>query len=305
MPTEHNLARSLDSLGWQSTNDPAQAHFNQCHLNLDQRSCERLEYKQKLADMISQACPGVMPITHTVDSKNFVRICDQLSNKHHWILKPALLNNGCGIRLCPSISDVANYFLSNERYDGPHIVQRYIDPPHLLQGHKYSIRLFVVISNDRGCHLYPKGYFNVAKQAYKKQNWQRACHLTNEHLSHSDQADSIQIPTDKAPHFERIFPALQRITQQVIDAHRHTHPECYQSTDHSAFSLFGFDFMLDEHLRAWLLEVNHGPCFPTDRNHVLQSFLYDDFWQALTQQFVLPIANKQSQTTASQAFLQL
>ena len=30
------------------------------------------------------------------------------------------------------------------------------------------------------------------------------------------------------------------------------------------FEIFGFDIILDENCKAWLLEVNHAPSFETD-----------------------------------------
>ena len=49
--------------------------------------------------------------------------------------------------------------------------------------------------------------------------------------------------------------------------------------------------MLDDQDKMWLLEVNHGPCFPIESHHPLQEILYQKFWQSMIDQFVLPIVN--------------
>ena len=47
--------------------------------------------------------------------------------------------------------------------------------------------------------------------------------------------------------------------------------------------------MCDDRDHMWLLEANHGPCFPIEPHHPLQETLYQDFWKAVVAQFVLPI----------------
>jgi hypothetical protein len=56
-------------------------------------------------------------------------------------------------------------------------------------------------------------------------------------------------------------------------------------------ALFGFDFLVDENMRAWILEANHGPCFPITETHALHTLLYDEFWRSFIERFVLPIAD--------------
>lgn len=294
-PTEFNIAKQLRASGFEYSNHNGNCDFSDQHLHLDTTACEQLEYKDQLAKLCAQYCPSIIPPSFTIDYQSAACIAKQLPNGCRWILKPALMNNGEGIVLCETRQAIIEHFASNRCYDGPHIVQQYIEPPHLLQGHKYSLRLFIVLTNAKSSYLYPHGYFNVCKQPYTASDLTKIhAHLTNEHLSMAEHADSIQIPTSRAPHFDSIFFELQRITQQLLQAHQSANPEFYQSVDVNALSLFGLDFMLDAKLRAWLLEVNHGPCFPVEPNHILQSHLYDGFWQCLNQEIVLPIANRQA-----------
>ncbi len=41
----------------------------------------------------------------------------------------------------------------------------------------------------------------------------------------------------------------------------------------------GVDLMLDNQENIFLLEMNHGPCFPTTPHHPLQCSLYEGFWR--------------------------
>ena len=217
MPTAFNIQQTLEQRGYHCEKTAQHADFSDVNLLLDENYTEHLEFKHLLAALCATHCPEVMPMTYAIDQSNFTSVCQQAPSNQLWILKPSLLNNGEGLRLCPQLSDVTDYFLSNKRFDGPHVLQQYIHPPHLLQGHKYSIRLFVVMTNYCGAYLYPEGYFNVTKQPYNADDFTNiACHLTNEHLTHGDEPDSIQIPTSKAPHFESIFNQLKSIITKVI-----------------------------------------------------------------------------------------
>ncbi|MDF1797276.1 MAG: hypothetical protein P1U63_12140 [Coxiellaceae bacterium] len=306
MPTAFNIQKILEQRGYPREKSEQSAKFSDCNLLLDEKCTEQLEFKHLLAQLTAQHCPDVMPLTYYIDQSNFDKVCQQAPPNQQWILKPSLLNNGEGLRLCPTLSDVSDYFLSNQRFDGPHVLQQYINPPHLLQGHKYSIRLFVVITNYCGAYLYPEGYFNVAKQAYSENEFADiACHLTNEHLTHADEPDSIQIPTSKAPHFQSIFKALEAIITKLISGLKLEAPQLFTPNSDKGFSIFGFDFMLDKQLRAWLLEVNHGPCFPTTDQHILHQHLYNDFWQAIVDNFVQLIIDNHPTTKKKTSFFEV
>ncbi len=50
-------------------------------------------------------------------------------------------------------------------------------------------------------------------------------------------------------------------------------------------AIFGYDFLVDHDMHVWLLEANHGPCFPIDESHPLQKYVYHDFWQTFISSF--------------------
>ncbi len=82
---------------------------------------------------------------------------------------------------------------------------------------------------------------------------------------------------------------------KLMKALEQAHPEAFVSNAYRTLAIFGFDFLVDAKGRIWLLEANHGPCFPTSENHPLTNYLYDDFWKAFINEFVLPIAVNQEQ----------
>ena len=54
------------------------------------------------------------------------------------------------------------------------------------------------------------------------------------------------------------------------------------------------DLMLDHDEKLWLLEANHGPCFPVSSDHPLQLPLYQGLWESMLIELLEPLAVKRS-----------
>jgi len=299
-PTQFNLQKQLLAAGFESAKKTEKADFSDNNLTLNEDFTEILEYKHLLAALTEKHCPDIMPLTFLIDDNNYNEVIDTmaaaptLQPNFVWILKPALLNNAEGIKIFNSLDDIKQHFEGTDRFGGQHVLQQYITHPHLLNGHKYTFRMFVIISNFTGVYLYKNGYFNVAREAYPSNDFSHLePHLTNEHL-HADHSPNVwQIPTKQCPNFDAIYQKMQHSIHEVIAALNKEAPALF--SDHTrakAFSFFGFDFMLDEKLKLWLLEVNHAPCFPKEEDHLLQEHLYDEFWKTIITSFIVPMTEK-------------
>lgn len=305
-------------MGWKASLFPRFSQFSDKNLDFDEKAANTLEYKHLLAQLIQQNCPEIMPKTFYIDDHNWISVLNTILEeekqqhfKAPWILKPSLLNNGQGIHIFQTSDAIEAHYLSSQRYGGPHVLQQYINNPHLLRGHKYSIRLFVIISSHQGAFLYPNGYFNIARSVYQQNRFDSLSpHITNEHLV-SHEANVIQIPTKEFGFFNEIYPKLKQIVRQVFYALERQHPEVFrrplddslslmsrgrkiisQTQKISHFAIFGFDFLMNESLHAWILEANHGPCFPISDDHPLQKHLYRTFWHDFVKQFILTAKNQ-------------
>ncbi len=289
-PTQFNLDKHLRLLGWESK---APGDFNDSHLCLHEAYSQLLEYKHVLA---SWAPNHLIPKTYSINDSNYVDVLLQIQEQglsdNYWILKPSLLNNGQGIVLFDHSDQLYDHYLTSNRYGGEHVLQQYIINPHLLNGHKYTFRMFVVLTNFAGAYLYKDGYFNVARSPYTPSNVNDLhCHLTNEHLAANEGENNWQIPTTRCPNFSVIYKKMLAAVSKTLEAFYQQAPDLHNAQiTKPVFSLFGFDFILDENLKLWLLEVNHGPCFPKDDHHLLQKHLYCQFWRDIINDFVQHIA---------------
>ena len=158
-PTYYNLCLYLSQQHWHKTPFNFLAHFSEKNFQFDVKAAEQLEFKDLLAELTKEYCEEVMPLTYCIHDENWQNVLNQAAKTPDkvWILKPALLNNGQHIHLFQHLSQLKAHYLSSNRLGGSHVLQEYITPPHLLkgpsEGHKYSLRMFVVLTNYHGAYL--------------------------------------------------------------------------------------------------------------------------------------------------------
>ncbi len=306
-PTLYQLEQFMQTAGMKSTRWGWRAKFTERNLNFAEDACECLEYKHLLAQLVASYCPQVTPETYILNDYSWSSVLSDVAHSHYmtqqtledevpglaWILKPALLNNGQHIKIFKHLSAIEAHMLHPNRLGGPHVLQRYISNPDLYEKRKYSLRFFVVITQEAGAFLYQEGYLNVALTPYPELNFgDLSAHLTNEHLDHNH-GSVVQIPTTGQAKNAVWYPQIRSIVKSVSNALEQAFPNAFIVQKDRTFAVFGFDFMLDDQEHMWLLEVNHGPCFPIEPHHPLQETLYLNFWQAMVAQFVIPIAGHQ------------
>jgi tubulin--tyrosine ligase len=248
-----------------------------------------------------------MPETYCINDLNWSAVLSNIAVKYYmknnqlldqvgnllWILKPSLLNNGQHIKIFRELSQIEQHYISSNRMGGEHVLQRYITQPHLLNGKKYSIRMFVILTNYSGAYLYPYGYFNIAVHPYNPNDlFDLNSHLTNEHLREHE-TNVVQIPTVQFPFFPPIYLKIINIIKDTINGLQKLHPSAFICKNQRTLALFGFDFIVDANMNVWLLEANHVPCFPNSDDHPLHTSLYHGFWQAFIDNFIVPIAARE------------
>lgn len=302
-PTLFQLEKFMQAAGLKPTRWAWRAKFTERNLDFAEDACECLEYKHLLAIFLAKYCPKIVPETYILDDYSWSTIVSDLAHDHYlvrqryqdeieglaWILKPSLLNNGQHIKIFNQLTQIEAHMLHPNRLGGPHVLQRYISNPDLYDGRKYSLRFFVVITREAGAFIYQQGYLNVALAKYSDDNFDDlSTHLTNEHLYKNTTA-VVQIPTEGHKKYDIWYPKIKEMVKKVASGLEAEFPSAFLPQKNRTFAVFGFDFMCDDEDNMWLLEVNHGPCFPIEPHHTLQKSLYQQFWQAMVTQFVMPI----------------
>jgi len=300
-----HIARKLEKLGWERAPSFESARFTDQNLTLCDEISKHLEYKHFLAELLRETSEKIMPLTYCINDDNYQRVLAKLIYEHYlvnnqykknltnlkWILKPSTLNNGDLIKLFNNVEEIKAHYAKSSRLGGEHVIQQYIPNPDLIAGRKYTFRVMGVLTNYSGIFLYKQGYVNISDYLYDlKDNFlNKKAHITN-YVLDGEFANIEQRPSQDLPHFDVIYSKMCKIVLQVMKILLKKYPTYLVFDKIKKFELFGFDFILDQNNKLWLLEINQSPDAPTFEENKLTTILWEPFWEDIIHDFVLPIA---------------
>jgi len=202
-----------------------------------------------------------------------------------WILKPGEnTNRGTGITVCNTIDQLKEEMRTapvDEKTGAKRtfILQRYLDRPFLINRRKFDIRLYALVTCAGGvlqAYYYNEGYIRTSSKEFNINNiTNKLIHLTNDAVQkYSEDYGKFEMANKLSysdlqryldTHYkEKNLNFLQDVAPQLKALVKDTVQATYLKLDpkHRAYSfeVFGYDFMLDEALKPWLIEVNTNPC---------------------------------------------
>eukprot|EP00657_Telonema_sp_P-1_P012315 TRINITY_DN8818_c0_g1_i1.p1 TRINITY_DN8818_c0_g1~~TRINITY_DN8818_c0_g1_i1.p1 ORF type:complete len:216 (+),score=40.39 TRINITY_DN8818_c0_g1_i1:109-756(+) len=162
---------------------------------------------------------------------------------------------------------------------GTWVAQAYIERPLLLPGfRKFDIRVWALAvegpSSALKLYLYDEGVLRTSSVAYSLDDVSdKFAHLTN----HSIQQDHDQFNSFECGNELFFEDSEKQLEQQghawsfresgwpqVRDIVAHSFRSCWDvletTREYHSFQVFGYDFMIDEAYKVWLIEVNAAPC---------------------------------------------
>lgn len=303
--TRFHIARILKERDWQEVNSPEDAAFSDQNLILDDEVSKHLEYKNLLAGLVQKYAPELMPLTYSIDDDTIQHVLAKLTYDNYivdgafqedrphlkWILKPALLNNADHILLFNTLKDLKSHFQSAQRLGGPHVIQKYVTNPALIEGHKFTFRLHVIFTNYDGILMMKDGYLNISGYPFSLTDSfaNRKAHITN-YVLDGEFAHIEQRLASSLPNFKDIYQQMTEIVKKTVLAVVQMAPQYLTQKKVKAFEIFGYDFILDDQGKLWLLEVNQAPDAPTFEENWLNEPFWQPFWHNLVDEFVIPIA---------------
>jgi hypothetical protein len=195
-----------------------------------------------------------------------------------WIVKPAALSRGRGIFLLNNLSQLPAGEAS--------VVCRYINNPLLVNGYKFDLRIYVMVTgfDPLRIYMFREGLARFATEPFStspKDTSNPFIHLTNYSVNKSNDKfvkpqtasqDNVGSKWSMSALFRYLESQGQNVDQLIVDiqdvvvkailsCEGAVVTACHQHVpyDNNCFELFGFDILVDEKLRPWLLEVNLSP----------------------------------------------
>lgn len=274
---------------------------------------EKLKNKD---DMNDTNDTNIIPLTFVLPLE-YKLFSEEYKKKQNvmWIMKPIGKSQGKGIFLFDKISQIKEWNVNKNKVtedkDKPeqYIVQEYITNPLLIGGKKFDIRLYVLITSyyPLTIYLYRNGFARFSHTYFRneKNNMNDiTMHLTNVSIQKFAEGydDNIGgkwfirelfLYLSSRYGYNSIMKLIQNIENCIIQSFLAVHKIIIN--DKHCFELYGFDILIDNNLKPWLIEVNSSPSFSsnTKDDYTLKFNLLDELMTLINiENYNLPPSNR-------------
>ncbi|XP_029804356.1 tubulin polyglutamylase TTLL7 isoform X3 [Suricata suricatta] len=228
----------------------------------------------------------IFPAEYT-QFQNYMKELKKKRKQKTFIVKPANGAMGHGISLIRN----GDKLPSQDHL----IVQEYIEKPFLMEGYKFDLRIYILVTScdPLKIFLYHDGLVRMGTEKYippdESNLTQLYMHLTNysvnkhnEHFERDEtenkgskrsikwfteflQANQHDVAKFWSDISELVVKTLIVAEPHVLHAYRMCRPGQPPGSESVCFEVLGFDILLDRKLKPWLLEINRAPSFGTDQ----------------------------------------
>ena len=190
-------------------------------------------------------------------------------SKNVWIVKPGGLSRGRGVHCIDQLNDI----LSNVKPCNQTIIQKYIENPLVINGRKFDIRQWVLVTdlNPLTVWLFETPYVRFGAENYHIDDFKNVfSQLTGNSIAkHSDKFNTGEIEGDMWENAQfreflkktyggdpwiQIQKKIEKIVILSLECAKH---KLFNRKNN--FEVFGFDIMLDDKLNVYIIEINASP----------------------------------------------
>uniref|UniRef100_H2T511 Tubulin tyrosine ligase like 4 n=1 Tax=Takifugu rubripes TaxID=31033 RepID=H2T511_TAKRU len=222
---------------------------------------------------------GFFPRTFVLpqDIKLLRKAWEDCGSRQKWIIKPPASARGIGIQVIHKWSQMPR--------KRPLLVQKYLHKPYLISGNKFDLRIYVYVTSYDPLRIYifSDGLVRFASCKYSssmKTLSNKFMHLTNYSVNKKNSEYQTNSDDKACQGHKWALKALweylgsrgvnttliwEKIKDIVVKTIIASEPYVLSlmkinvESPYSCHELFGFDIMLDENLKPWILEVNISP----------------------------------------------
>uniref|UniRef100_A0A4W4HEZ8 Tubulin tyrosine ligase-like family, member 7 n=1 Tax=Electrophorus electricus TaxID=8005 RepID=A0A4W4HEZ8_ELEEL len=228
----------------------------------------------------------IFPAEYT-QFQNYAKELRRKRKQKTFIVKPANGAMGHGISLIRNCEKLP----AQDHF----IVQEYLDKPFLMEGYKFDLRIYILVTScdPLRVFLYNDGLVRMGTEKYHTPSEanlnQLYMHLTNysvnKHNENFERDETVDKGSKRSISWfteflrsndydvakfwgdvsELVVKTLIVAEPHVLHAYRMCRPGQPPGSDSVCFEVLGFDIILDRKLKPWLLEINRAPSFGTDQ----------------------------------------
>ena len=152
------------------------------------------------------------------------------------------------------------------------IIQKYLDNPLLYKKRKFDIRCFVLVDSNLNVFFCKEGHLKGSSELYDINSTNKFIHITNHSLqkksskfeqyeygnemSYSD--FKLFMQEENIP-LEKFNKMIEQMKLLVKISFKSVGNKLLRVTPVLCFEIFGYDFILDNDFRPWILEINNNP----------------------------------------------
>ncbi|XP_050410433.1 polyglutamylase complex subunit TTLL1 [Patella vulgata] len=197
-----------------------------------------------------------------------------------WIMKPCGKARGIGIFLVNKLSQLKKWSRDGKTnvFTPPtaketYVISKYIDNPLLIGGKKFDLRLYVLVTSFKPlkCYMYKLGFCRFCTVKYNanvNELDNMFVHLTNVSIQKQGEdynsihggkwtVQNLRLfleGTRGKEIADKLFDEINWLTVHSLKAVS----GCI-SNDRHCFECYGYDIIIDDNLKPWLIEVNASP----------------------------------------------
>ncbi|XP_076019484.1 putative tubulin polyglutamylase TTLL9 [Genypterus blacodes] len=256
-------------------------HYELTRKNLMVKNLKRYRksLERDIGQMEASKC-DFFPCTYALPSEYHLFVeAFRRSPGSTWIMKPVAKSQGKGIFLFRKLKDIMDWKRDGSRSEEQtdvaqvenYVAQCYIENPYLIGGRKFDLRVYVLVTSyiPLKAWLYRDGFARFSSTRFSLSTIDdQYVHLTNVAIQrrapdydpekgckwqmqqlrrYLTAKHGTEIAENVFKDMDNIFVCSLQSVQKVIINDKH------------CFELYGYDILLDQNLKPWLLEINASP----------------------------------------------